>query len=115
MLLKKISTASLWKAIYSKTCHLSGNSNLLVISFIISSYILFLRSLPVPVNSNSVGRGKLWKFSGFTVEPLHNGHLGKENGRCRGVLKLELMYGLSAKKGGRCREVTISGEALVER
>ena len=55
--------ASLWKAIYSKTCHLSGNSNLLVISFIISSYILFLRSLPVPVNSNSVGRGKLWKFS----------------------------------------------------
>ena len=95
MLLKKISTASLWKAIFLRP----------------ATYL----EIPVPVNSNSVGRRKLWKFSGFTVEPLHNGHLGKENGRCRGVLKLELMYGLSAKKGGRCREVTISGEALVER
>ena len=88
--------ASLWKAIYSKTCHLSGNSCTGKFQF--------------------CGPGEvIGKFSGFTVEPLHNGHLGKENGRCRGVLKLELMYGLSAKKGGRCREVTISGEALVER
>ena len=61
--------------------------------------------------------GDNWRYPYYTVEPLYNSHLGRteESGHFREVvvverLKQEWMYGLSAKKNGRCREVAVSVE-----
>ena len=45
-----------------------------------------------------------------TVEPLHNGHLGsRQKVKIVERFKQDSMYGLSTKKTGCCREVTVSG------
>ena len=51
-----------------------------------------------------------------TVETLHNGHLGdRKKVAVVERFKQESMYGLSAKKIGRCREVAVSGDLTVSR
>jgi len=48
----------------------------------------------------------------YTVEPLYSGHLGDR--RKWPLLKQEWMYGLSAQKNSRFREVAVSGGSTVD-